>query len=399
MIPNLPTRPSWVQIDTSALRDNYRLLRSLAPAEMECVAVVKANAYGHGLSICAPAAVTAGAHWLGVTSVEEGVAARAICPTANILVMCGVFPGEGSAVIAHRLTPVIWERWQIAELEAAARKADLGAASLAVHLEIDTGMSRQGVDLNDLPRLVAEFTPHSPLRVEAVMTHLYASDETASHRTTNQLGRLEQALGVIVPSLGPECLSVGASAALLGGEAAEVCAIATRWNLRPMLRLGLALYGVAPRFAPPFSAGAEPESLRQGFARLRPVLTWKSQVVSVREVPAGSEIGYNGTFVASESMRVALVATGYADGLDRKLSNRFSLLVRGQRAPLVGRVSMDHCALDITEIDGAGPGDEVVVLGAQNGETISAYDHADACGTIPWEVFTRIGARLPRIPI
>lgn len=366
---------------------------------MECVAVVKANAYGHGLSICAPAAVTAGAHLLGVTSVEEGVAARAICPTANILVMCGVFPGQASAVIAHRLTPVIWERWQIAELEAAARKADLGAASLAVHLEIDTGMSRQGVDLNDLPRLIAEFTPHSPLRVEAVMTHLYASDETASHRTANQLGRLEQALGVIVPSLGPEWLSVGASAALLGGEAAEVRAIAARWNLRPMLRLGLALYGVAPRFAPPFSAGAEPESLRQALAGLRAVLTWKSQVVSVREVPAGSEIGYNGTFVASESMRVALVATGYADGLDRKLSNRFSLLVRGQRAPLVGRVSMDHCALDITEIDGAVPGDEVVILGAQNGEIISAYDHADACGTIPWEVFTRIGARLPRIPI
>lgn len=366
---------------------------------MECVAVVKANAYGHGLSICAPAAAAAGAHWLGVTSVEEGVAARAICPTANILVMCGVFPGEGPAVIAHRLTPVLWERWQIAELKAAAHKAGLGAGSLAVHLEIDTGMSRQGVGPDHLAGFLAEFAPHSPLRANAVMTHLYASDESASHRTTNQLARLEQALAAIVPSLRPEWLSVGASAALLGGEADGVCAIAARWGLRPMLRLGLALYGVAPRFTPPFPQAAEPELLRQGLAKLRPVLTWKSQVVSVREIPAGAEIGYNGTFVASESMRVALVATGYADGLDRKLSNRFSLLVRGQRAPLVGRVSMDHCALDVTEIEGTLPGDEVVLLGTQNGETISAYDHADACGTIPWEVFTGIGARLPRIAV
>ena len=121
--------------------------------------------------------------------------------------------------------------------------------------------------------------------------------------------------------------------------------------------------------------------------------------MSVRSIPAGAVIGYNGTFVATEPMRIALIAAGYADGLDRSLGNRFSLLVRGERAPLVGRISMDHAVLDVTEIPGVEAGDEVVILGTQGAETITAYDHADAAGTIPWEVFTRIAARRPRIAV
>jgi alanine racemase len=129
------------------------------------------------------------------------------------------------------------------------------------------------------------------------------------------------------------------------------------------------------------------------------VLAWKTRAVSVRDVQAGAEIGYNGTFVATEPMRLALLAVGYADGLDRRLGNRFSLLVRGQRAPLVGRISMDQSVLDVTEIPGVEAGDEVVILGSQERETITAFDHADAAGTIPWEVFTRIGPRVRRIAV
>jgi alanine racemase len=122
-------------------------------------------------------------------------------------------------------------------------------------------------------------------------------------------------------------------------------------------------------------------------------------VVTVRDVPAGAEIGYNGTFVATEPMRLALLAVGYADGLDRRLGNRFSLLVRGERAPIVGRISMDQSVVDVTEISGVEAGDEVVIIGSQGGETITAFDHADAAGTIPWEVFTRIGPRVRRIAV
>jgi len=143
----------------------------------------------------------------------------------------------------------------------------------------------------------------------------------------------------------------------------------------------------------------EPATLAAARTRLQPVLTWKTCVAGVRTVPAGAVVGYNGTFVATEPMRLALVAAGYADGLDRRLGNRFSLLVRGQRAPLVGRISMDSAVVDVTDIPGVGPGDEVVILGEQGGECITAFDHAEATGTIPWEVFTRIGARVLRIAV
>ncbi len=388
-------RPCWVEIATQSLQDNYRFLLSLAAGNAQVLATVKADAYGHSLSLCAPAAVRAGARWLGVTSVEEAVEARALCPQARILIMSGCFPGEGAAALQHRLTPVAWEPWQLDELETAARAAGVQPGSVPVHLEIDTGMSRQGVSPDGLGALLTRFTAASPLRIEGVLTHLYAADETDGRATHEQLARLDEALAQIAAAgLHPEWLGAGASATLLNGDAVTLAAFARRWGMKAMLRPGLSLYGVAPQFEP-----GEPPAVAAARQRLKPVLTWKTRVVGVRAVPAGAVVGYNGTFVATEPMRLALLPVGYADGLDRRLGNRFSLLVRGQPAPLVGRISMDLAVLDITEIDGVEAGDEVVILGSQGAETISAFDHADATGTIPWEVFTRIGARVRRIPV
>jgi alanine racemase len=171
--------------------------------------------------------------------------------------------------------------------------------------------------------------------------------------------------------------------------------LAERHGMRTMLRPGLALYGLAPRFDPDFDE--EPAGLAAARERLKPVMSWKSSVVGVRTVEAGAVVGYNGTFVATERMRLALVAVGYGDGLDRLLGNRFSLLVRGERAPVVGRISMDQTVVDVTEIAGVEVGDEVVIVGTQGSETISAFDHAEVEGTIPWEVFTRISERVWRV--
>lgn len=402
MRPGQPTRPCWLEIDTHALQDNYRLLRSLAGPSTECLAIVKANAYGHGLSLCAPAAFYAGARWLGVTSVEEGVAARAVCPDARIVIIGGVFPGQAAEVFAHRLTPVVWDAWQLDELEEYACTTGRMAGSMPVHLEIDTGMSRQGASPENLPDLLARFNVGSALTLEAVMTHLYASDEANGETTPRQLKILDDTLTQIRSLLptgvpGPVWLSVGASAALLGGEATEIAKMAGQHELMPMLRLGLALYGVPPRFDPSFPPTQQPSTLSQALENLQPVLSWKTQITSLRSIPAGTEIGYNGTFVATEAMQLALIPLGYADGLDRSLGNRFSLLVRGQRAPLVGRISMDQAVLDVTEISGVSPGDEVVIIGTQIGETITAFDHAEAAGTIPWEIFTRIASRVTRV--
>jgi alanine racemase len=399
-------RPCWVEIRTQTLEDNFRFLLTLAAPHAELMAVLKADAYGHSVALCGPAVVRAGARWLGVACVEEGVAARALCPEARVLVFCGAFPGQGAAVVRHGLTAVAWQLWQLDELECAARAAGIAAGSVPVHLEIDTGMSRQGVTPEDLaPKgagvgtLLARFTPESPLRLEGVMTHLFAADEADGRVTETQLGLMDEALGrVKAAGLHPEWLSAGASAALLAGEAARIAALGTRYEMKTMIRPGLALYGVIPDFDPQFEP-QEPPSMTAARSQLHPVMQWKTRVAGVRSVSAGAVVGYNGTFVATEPMRLALVAAGYADGLDRRLGNRFSLLVRGVRAPLVGRISMDMAVVDVTEIAGVEPGDEVVILGTQGGETSTAFDHAEATGTIPWEVFTRIGARVPRVAV
>lgn len=394
----MPTRPCWVEVRTRALEDNFRFLATLAAPQAELLAIVKADSYGHSLALCAPAAVRGGAQWLGVTSVEEGVATRALCPQARILVIGGVFPGQGAAVVAHRLTAVAWEPWQLEELEMAARVAGLAPGALPIHLEIDTGMSRQGASPLGLDSVLARLSPASPLRVEAVMTHLFAADEADERVTGEQLMQLDAVLARIsAAGHFAEWLNVGNSAALLAGQAPAVAELAARHGMKALMRPGLALYGLAPEFEPPFRE--EPATLAAARANLKPVLTWKSRVVGIRSVPAGAVVGYNATFVATEPMQLALVAAGYADGLDRRLGNRFSLLVRGQRAPLVGRVSMDQAVIDVTEIPDAKAGDEVVLLGAQGSETITAFDHARSIGTIPWEVFTRIGPRVPRIPV
>jgi alanine racemase len=227
------------------------------------------------------------------------------------------------------------------------------------------------------------------------MTHLYAADEVDEAVTELQLAKVEQALQRIsTAGLRPEILNVGNSAAVLSGLSQSIGKIAREHSMRALIRPGLALYGLAPQFEP-----EEPACVAKARARLKPVMAWKSRVVSVREVPAGTTVGYNGTFVATEPMRLALVAAGYADGLDRRLGNRFSLLVRGERAPLVGRISMDQSVLDVTDIPGVEAGDEVVIVGSQGGESISAFDHAEAAGTIPWEVFTRIAARVERLAV
>jgi alanine racemase len=393
----MQTRPCWIEIRTRALQDNYRFLKSLAPADAELLVILKSDAYGHSLDICAPALISAGVKWIAVTSLEEGIAGRALCPGTRVMVIGGVVPGQGAELVKHDLTAVVWEQAQLADLEAAARAAGVGPSSLPVHVEIDTGMSRQGVSVEGLPTVLAHFAPDSPLRLEGIMTHLYAADESIGTATNVQLTRLQQALAQVEEvGLYPDWLNVGQSAALISGTNQQIAALAARHGMKPMIRPGLALYGLAPRFEP---VEEQPADVVAASAHLTTVLTWKTRVISLREIEAGDVVGYNGTFVATESMRLALLTVGYADGLFRNLGNRFSLLVRGQRSPIVGRVSMDHTVVDVTDIPEIAAGDEVVIIGSQAGETITAYDHADAAGTIPWEVLTRISSRIERIAV
>ncbi len=420
------TRPCQAEIDLAAFAHNLQRLQRIA-AQATLAAIVKSDAYGHSLALCAPAAVQTGASWLAVTSTDEALAAFHACAQTQtslralprILVLSGPFPGDGEAVARHGFTCSVWQRNHLEELQRGARA--VGPARTPVHLEIETGMNRQGIALDDLPAFLALLPAFPALHLDGVMTHLYAADEGDHLATNRQLKQLEAGLRGIsdwVAATGtekPKWLSVGSSAALLDGLVREhLMAMATAHQMRLLLRPGLALYGIAPEFDPLPQPDASPRPdacpvLAASSDHLLPVLRWTTRITTLRHIAPGEVVGYNGTFRASQPMRLALIAAGYADGLSRKLSHRGHALVAGQQAPYAGRISMDQAVIDVTRIpeEGVRIGDEVVLLGSQNqaeqgrqgpGQaSVTAQDHARWAETIPWEIFTSIASRVTRL--
>ena len=377
-------RPVWAEISRSSLLHNFRSLRALA-APAELLAVVKANAYGHGAAACSRVLAEDGARWLGVTSMDEGIAVRAVCPEIEILAMGGLWPGEANLALAHRLTPVVWER---SHLDEAARPSQ----ALALHLEIDTGMSRQGVQPEALPALLDKLASLPCLHLDGVLTHFHSPEFLNSPATGEQFARFAAALETIhARGLRPRWIHAGNSTTLLHPGPEALLKLAGNYGAKAMLRPGLALYGYAPRY----TGGAEPDLA----TKLKPVLAWKARVASLRTIESGETAGYCATFRATRPTRLALLPVGYADGLNRMLSNRGAALVRGKRAPMVGRISMDLTIVDVTDISGVEIGDEAVLIGSQGAEAITAYDQADLAATIPYEILCNINARVPRVMV
>ncbi|HEX3436145.1 MAG TPA: alanine racemase [Pseudacidobacterium sp.] len=386
-----PSRPVWAEISRSRLLANWKLLREAAPRDAEVLAVLKANAYGHGALACHEILANAGACWFGVTCVEEGIALRNACADARILVMSGLWNSEADAIIEHRLTPQVWEPFHFDLLETAARERGLGPQSIPVHLEIDTGMSRQGVrSLDALRSLLERGNAASPIQIEGVMTHFSAPEVLEPDATQTQIAHFAAALELLRKlGIRPAYIHAGNSATLFVSQHLQaLMELSEKHGARLMLRPGIALYGYPPRFTPQLSGKS---------ASLQPVLAWKTRVVSLREINKGESAGYNMTFRAARQTRLALTPVGYADGLNRLLSNRGHALVHGKKAPIAGRVSMDQTILDVTDIPDIAIGDEVVLIGEQKNERMTAYDLADATGTIPYEVTCAIGARVPRL--
>jgi alanine racemase len=289
------------------------------------------------------------------------------------------------------LTPVVWEPWHLDLLEGAAAARALAPMSLAVHLEIDTGMSRQGVGSQELDALLARFNAGSCLRLEGVMTHFSSPETISSIRPNPQLAPLAAALELIVGrGLRPQWLHAGNSSSMVAGsDRVALMKMAAGMGARLMLRPGLALYGYLDRITQD-GLSWDGES---GFA---PVLEWKTQVTSLRTLRAGETAGYGNTFTAARVTRLALLPVGYADGFNRLLSNRGHVLVKGQKSAIAGRISMDQTTVDVTDIRGNAIGDEVVLLGKQGRYSIGAWDLADLADTIPWEVLCAISSRVPR---
>lgn len=393
---NSHTRPIVASISAEALRHNLAVLQHAA--HMPLLAVIKADAYGHGAALCAPMLVEAGAGWLGVTAVQEGVAVRvALCGApAAILVMCGVWHGEAAACIDHSLTPAVWEPYQLQLLQAEAERRGLPRGSLAVHLEIDTGMARQGVAPGDALRHLLTCLQAAPaLRLDGVMTHLASTECADDPQNTLQMERFASALRqVLQAGLQPAWVHAGNSSSVDSGYVPAVLPeMAVNAGVQPMTRTGLALYG----HTLPLD-GAMPQVTRQ----LQPVLTWTTRILSLRDVGPGATVGYNAAFTAMQPMRLALLPVGYADGFRRALSSSTSqpggaVLIGGRRAPVVGRVSMDLTVVDVTGIAGVAVGDEAVLLGTQGGESIHVEEHARLAGTSVYEVLCGISDRVPRV--
>jgi alanine racemase len=365
-------RPAWAEVDLSAIRANAAELVRLASPAALC-AVVKADGYGHGAADVAQAAIDGGAEWLAVALVEEGVALRRAGLDAPVLLLSEPPPDAMPAVVEHGLTPTLYSTKAV---EAAAGAARAGAP-LPVHVKVDTGMHRVGArpdDAASLARLVHD-TP--ALQLAGLWTHLAVADEPDHPYTAAQLERFEDvrsrlAAAGVVPSLVHAANSAGA-----------IAHPASRYDL---VRCGIALYGQAPSAA------------LMGQADLRPALSLKARVSYVKRVPAGAPISYGLRYTAPTETLIATVPLGYADGLVRRSFDvGCEILVGGRRCPLAGTVTMDQVMVDCGPDARVGAGDEVVVIGRQGDEEITAHEWAERLGTISYEVLCGIGPRVPRV--
>jgi alanine racemase len=376
---------SWIEIAGDRLAENLRGVQAAAGAGVMVLAVVKANGYGHGATVVSPVLVAAGARWLGVSDVEEGTAVRAaVGDGVGILVMCGMESADAAALVELGLTPVVWTVEHIAAMEAAARAA---GRQVAVHVEVDTGMARQGaMPGEELSRVCARLAGSEWVSCEGVMSHLSSSEVVGSAVTARQVERFALALEqVTAAGLRPGLVHLSNTSAVdEGSTMGWVRAAAERMGARAMVRTGIAVFGECLELEGGDGAYA---------GRLLPVMTWKTRVIGLREMAAGATVGYGATFVASGPMRLALLPVGYADGFRREASSGVGdgwVMIAGRTARVVGRVSMNLTTVDVTGMSGIEVGDEAVLLG----EGVSAQDHAAWCGTIPYEILCGVKGRV-----
>lgn len=366
-------RPTRAEISASALRANLNVAKSLA-GKAGVMAVVKANAYGHGAVQVARVLEDEGVDVLGVALVEEGLELRNAGVTSPILVMGGSYEGAWELMVEHQLTPMLF---RFEHLEGLIRAATRVGRPAKAHLKLDTGMSRLGVQRSELPGFLAALrAAQTHVELEGFLSHFANADLEGDPVTAMQLERFAEGLAVVrAAGFEPKWRHVSNTAGVLSlpGNA--------QVNL---VRPGILLYGVAP--------DAWLKS-----AALTPVLCWKSALIHLKTLEAGTPVSYGGTWVAKRRSVIATLPVGYADGFGRIFSNRAQVLVRGQRAPIIGRVTMDMSMVDVTDIAGASVNDEVVLLGSQGGVRIDADELATLSDTIPYEVMCSVGARVPRV--
>jgi alanine racemase len=386
ILSRVATRPTWAEVSLTALRQNFRVVQKHVGANVTVCAVVKADAYGHGAVECSRALESEGARWLGVTSLDEAIPLREAGIRANILLMTGFWRGEEAEIIRLRLTPTVWEPWHIEVMDAAA--SALGVAQQPVHLKVDTGMGRLGVAVDQLPAVLAALKAAKHLMLEGLSTHLASSEIMDAPSVAEQERAFEIARKMVADAgMEPKFVHMANTAAVISRR--ETWADKTG---KSMVRPGVALYGY---YLPFQRAGRE---VSGGTLRLpvKPILTWKTRILSLRNFGANQPLGYGATYVTKAPAHVAVLPVGYADGYNRQLSNRGRVIVREHYAPIVGRISMDLTLVDVTGIPGVAVGDEVILLGVGDGLSVDALEHAELANSTPYEILCNISKRVPR---
>lgn len=380
-LSRVATRPTWAEVSLTKLRQNFRTVQKHVGAGVTVCAVVKADAYGHGAVECSRALESEGARWLGVTSLDEAIPLRDAGIQSDILLMTGFWRGEESEIVRLRLTPTVWEPWHIETLEKAAGAMDV--ARQPVHVKVDTGMGRLGIALDEFPVVLTALRQTKHLVLQGLSTHLASSEIMDAPSVADQERKFEEALRMVRGAgLEPAFVHVANTGAV----------ISRRSTWQSMVRPGVALYGY---YLPFQRAGRE---VSGGTLRLpvKPVLTWKTRILSMRNFAANQALGYGGTYVTKAPTQVGVLPVGYADGYNRQLSNRGRVIVRDHYAPIVGRISMDLTLVDVTGIPGTSVGDEVILLGSGDGLSVDALEHAELAGSTPYEILCNISKRVPR---
>lgn len=369
-------RPTWARINLNALAGNFQLVKNRVGPDVNVMAVVKANAYGHGAVQCARRLEAEGADWFGVALPEEGLELRRAGIKKPVLCLAGFWKGQAALCLEQRLTPVVYRVEALDELNRAAHERNVVTD---VHLKIDTGMGRLGVRFDQLDSFMDRLREFQNIRVDGLMTHFAAADEPrCGPLTSEQIHRFQTALNLLRErGYNPTHQHLANSAGIFAQPAAH----------GTMVRPGGVLYGVWRDILDP-QHQVEP---------LRPVMSLHSRISLLKWVPAGETVGYGCTFEAASPTLVATIPVGYDDGYMRALSNRGGAIVRGTYVTVIGRISMDLTIIDVTNVPDVSVNDEVVLLGSSGELSISAEEIAKLAGTLSYEVTCGIGPRVPRI--
>jgi alanine racemase len=371
----LPYR-SWVEVSREQIGKNFDAIRQVVGSETEVMPVVKADAYRHGAVEVSRVLEHRGARWLAVSSTEEGVALRDAGVQARILVMADFLPFTREAMLAYELTPVVHSLEDLAELNRIARARE---TRFRCHLKIDSGMGRLGIS-PDADSILAALAAAPAIELEGLMTHFASAGNYQSGQTEAQIEVFETMCEALSRAgVRPRYLHLSSTIPIAYGRKRA-------W--REMVRPGHAIYG----YVSPARGNAPARRLN-----VCPALTWRATVLSVKELPAGSLIGYGGMYRAAEPVRIAILAAGYADGIPHRLSNRGRVIANGKFAPILGAVSMDLTTIDVTAIPDLRPGDAVTLLGHDGGARIDAQEIAKMAGTISYSVLCGIHARVKRV--